>query len=188
MLGQRTSDEDYSKILPSLKRPHMDYLHDFYADTAMFGGGVPATRCGYEFFGAEHVVFATDAPLGPIAPTIKTSRKALGPAGRRATRRSSAGNAERLLNMKFQHDQLGRYFFFFLSIVRRAGDPGKTWVGRWQENCRSELVATSSSWRLLARARVSILAHRAYRDGCSANAWILPMNRSFQSPLPAEAN
>ena len=50
VLGQRTSDEDYSKILPSLKRPHMDYLHDFYADTAMFGGGVAATRCGFEFF------------------------------------------------------------------------------------------------------------------------------------------
>ena len=40
VLGQRTIDEDYSKILPSLKRPHLDYMHDFYADTAMFGGGV----------------------------------------------------------------------------------------------------------------------------------------------------
>ena len=40
VLGARTSDEDYSKILPSLKRPHLDYMHDFYADTAMFGGGV----------------------------------------------------------------------------------------------------------------------------------------------------
>ena len=39
VLGQRTIDEDYSKILPSLKRPHLDYMHDFYADTAMFGGG-----------------------------------------------------------------------------------------------------------------------------------------------------
>src|SRR4029450_4704815 len=74
VLGQRTSDEDYSNILPSLKRPHVDYLHDFYADTAMFGGGVPATRCGLEFFGAGQVVFATDTPLGPIAPTIKTVR------------------------------------------------------------------------------------------------------------------
>ena len=43
VLGQRTSDEDYSKVLSSLKRPHMDYLHEFYADTAMFGGGV--RRC-----------------------------------------------------------------------------------------------------------------------------------------------
>ena len=49
VLGSRTSDEDYSRILPSLKRPHLDYLHDFYADTAMFGGGVHALRCGLGF-------------------------------------------------------------------------------------------------------------------------------------------
>ena len=99
VLGQRTSDEDYSKILPSLQRPHMDYLHDFYADTAMFGGGVPATRCGYEFFGADHVVFATDSPLGPIAPTIKT----IDGLGLAATDRRMifSGNTEKLLNMKF---------------------------------------------------------------------------------------
>ena len=99
VLGQRTSDEDYSKILPSLKRPHMDYLHDFYADTAMFGGGVPATRCGYEFFGADKVVFATDTPLGPIAPTIKTIKGlGLSPADER---KLFCGNAERLLKMSF---------------------------------------------------------------------------------------
>src|SRR5674476_867986 len=70
VLGQRTSDEDYSQILPSLKRPHMDYMHDFYGDTAMFGGGVAATRCGYEFFGADRAVFATDTPLEPAAPVV----------------------------------------------------------------------------------------------------------------------
>ena len=66
VLGSRTLDEDYSKVLPSLKRPHLDYLHDFYGDTALFGGGIHAVRCGLEFFGSEHVVFATDTPLGPI--------------------------------------------------------------------------------------------------------------------------
>jgi len=99
VLGQRTSDEDYSQILPSLKRPHMDYLHDFFADTAMFGGGVAATRCGYEFFGAERVVFATDAPLGPIAPTIKTIEQLnLAP---KARRQMFCGNAENLLKINF---------------------------------------------------------------------------------------
>ena len=70
VLGSRTSDEDYSNVLPSLKRPHLDYFREFYADTAMFGGryGLP---CGLAFFGADRVVFATDAPLGPIAKTIK---------------------------------------------------------------------------------------------------------------------
>ena len=99
MLGQRTVDEDYSKILPSLKRPHMDYLHDFYADTAMFGGGVHALRCGFEFFGADHVVFATDTPLGPIAPAIEGVKQlGLSPADERKV---FCGNAEKLLNMKF---------------------------------------------------------------------------------------
>jgi uncharacterized protein len=99
VLGARTTDEDYSRILPSLKRPHMDYLHDFFADTAMFGGGVPATRCGFEFFGADKVVFATDAPLGPIAPTIKTVQAlGLAPADER---KLFCGNAEKLLKMKF---------------------------------------------------------------------------------------
>ncbi len=99
VLGARTSDEDYSKVLPSLKRPHMDYMRDYYADTAMFGGGAHALRCGLEFFGADHVVFATDAPLGPIGPTLKAIEQLqLAPDGREKLFR---GNAEKLLNMKF---------------------------------------------------------------------------------------
>ena len=98
VLGSRTSDEDYSKILPSLKRPHLDYMHDFYGDTALFGGGIHAVRCGLEFFGAEHVVFATDTPLGPIAPTIDViKRLEIAEADRR---KIFAGNAERLLKRK----------------------------------------------------------------------------------------
>jgi predicted TIM-barrel fold metal-dependent hydrolase len=98
VLGSRTSDEDYSKILPSLKRPHLDYLHDFYGDTALFGGGIHAVRCGLEFFGSDHVVFATDTPLGPIAPTIETIKKL--DIAESDRRNIFAGNAERLLKMK----------------------------------------------------------------------------------------
>jgi Predicted metal-dependent hydrolase of the TIM-barrel fold len=98
VLGSRTSDEDYSKILTSLKRPHLDYMRDFYGDTALFGGGIHAVRCGLEFFGAEHVVFATDTPLGPIAPTIEViKRLEIADADRR---KIFAGNAERLLKRK----------------------------------------------------------------------------------------
>jgi aminocarboxymuconate-semialdehyde decarboxylase len=98
VLGSRTSDEDYSKILPSLKRPHLDYLHDFYGDTALFGGGVHAVRCGLEFFGSDHVVFATDTPLGPIAPTIEAIKRLdISDADRR---KIFCGNAERLLKRK----------------------------------------------------------------------------------------
>jgi uncharacterized protein len=98
VLGSRTSDEDYSKVLPSLKRPHLDYLHDFYGDTALFGGGIHAVRCGIEFFGSDHVVFATDTPLGPIAPTIEVIKRLEIPESDR--RKIFAGNAERLINKK----------------------------------------------------------------------------------------
>jgi aminocarboxymuconate-semialdehyde decarboxylase len=98
VLGSRTSDEDYSKVLSSLKRPHLDYMHDFYGDTALFGGGIHAVRCGLEFFGADHVVFATDTPLGPIAPTIDVIRRLDVSDGDR--RKIFSGNAERLLKLK----------------------------------------------------------------------------------------
>jgi uncharacterized protein len=98
VLGSRTSDEDYSKVLSSLKRPHLDYLHDFYGDTALFGGGIHAVRCGLEFFGSDHVVFATDTPLGPIAPTIDTIKRLEIAAEDR--RKIFVGNAERLVKMK----------------------------------------------------------------------------------------
>jgi len=95
VLGSRTSDEDYSRILPSLKRPHLDYMRDYYADTAMFGGGPHALRCGIEFFGADKVVFATDTPLGPIKPAIDALKALdLPPADRR---KIFSDNAKRLL-------------------------------------------------------------------------------------------
>jgi aminocarboxymuconate-semialdehyde decarboxylase len=99
VLGCRTLDEDYSKVLPSLKRPHLDYLHDFYGDTALFGGGIHAVRCGLEFFGAEHVVFATDTPLGPIAPTIEVIRRL--DISDNDRYKIYCGNAERLLKKTF---------------------------------------------------------------------------------------
>src|SRR5256885_7767957 len=96
VLGSRTSDEDYSKVLSSLKRPHLDYFHEFYADTALFGAG-NGLACGLDFFGADRVVFSTDAPLGPIAKTIAAiDALRLDPGAReKITRR----NAERLLKL-----------------------------------------------------------------------------------------
>jgi aminocarboxymuconate-semialdehyde decarboxylase len=70
ILGARTSDEDYSGILPALKRPHIDYFKLFYGDTAMFGS-TNGVRCALDFFGTDKIVFATDAPLGPIAKTYQ---------------------------------------------------------------------------------------------------------------------
>jgi predicted TIM-barrel fold metal-dependent hydrolase len=98
VLGQRTSDEDYSKVISSLKRPHLDYFREFYADTALFGAGNGLT-CGLDFFGADRVVFATDAPLGPIAKTIAAVEALALDAAER--QKIVVGNAERLMKMRF---------------------------------------------------------------------------------------
>jgi predicted TIM-barrel fold metal-dependent hydrolase len=98
VLGSRTSDEDYSQVLSSLKRPHLDYFREFYGDTALFAGK-HGLACGLDFFGCDHVVFATDTPLGPIRPTIEAiERLLLAPEERD---KIMFGNAERLLRMKF---------------------------------------------------------------------------------------
>ncbi len=63
-LGTRTSDVDYTALLRKLKKRPLDYFKMFYADTAVFGS-VPATLCGLSFFGADRVLFASDAPFDP---------------------------------------------------------------------------------------------------------------------------
>jgi len=63
-LGSRTSDEDYGAVLKRLKKRPIDYFRMFYADTAVFGA-YDATVCGLNFFGPDHVLFASDAPFDP---------------------------------------------------------------------------------------------------------------------------
>jgi predicted TIM-barrel fold metal-dependent hydrolase len=62
-LGSRTSGEDYSHILPSLGKPLLDCFKDFYGDTALCGG-VIGLKCGLDFYGTGHVLFASDSPFG----------------------------------------------------------------------------------------------------------------------------
>jgi predicted TIM-barrel fold metal-dependent hydrolase len=45
----------------TLSRSPIDYYRRFYCDTAI-QGNTPALMCAYEFFGADHMVFATDTP------------------------------------------------------------------------------------------------------------------------------
>jgi aminocarboxymuconate-semialdehyde decarboxylase len=61
-------------------------------------GGVHGIRCGLEFFGADHVVFATDTPLGPIAPTLAVIDGL--DLDDEARRKIYVGNAERLIKRK----------------------------------------------------------------------------------------
>ncbi|WP_027531675.1 amidohydrolase family protein [Bradyrhizobium sp. WSM3983] len=95
-LGSRTNDEDYSSVLSSLKKPHLDYFHMFYADTALFGGtaGLPS---GLEFFGTDHITFATDAPFAPIGATLDALKRVELPPTEMD--KILHGNAERLLRL-----------------------------------------------------------------------------------------
>ena len=98
VLGARTSGEDYSKVLSSLRLPHGEYFRMFYGDTAMFGGYL-GTKCGLEYFGAPHVVFSTDHPLGPVPETLAViDRLELSAADRKTI---MSGNAGRLMKMNF---------------------------------------------------------------------------------------
>ena len=75
-LGTRTADEDYEALLASMKKRPIDYFKMFYADTALFGS-LSGTKCGLDFFGADHCLFASDCPFDPeggpmfIRETIK---------------------------------------------------------------------------------------------------------------------
>jgi uncharacterized protein len=40
-------------------------LRRFYNDTALYGS-TPALMCGYAFFGADHILYGTDMPLGSM--------------------------------------------------------------------------------------------------------------------------
>jgi predicted TIM-barrel fold metal-dependent hydrolase len=46
-----------------LKKDAIEYFRLFYADTAIYGN-TPALMCGLAFFGADHLVFGIDFPLG----------------------------------------------------------------------------------------------------------------------------
>jgi aminocarboxymuconate-semialdehyde decarboxylase len=100
-LGTRTSDVDYTALLRSMKKRPIDYFRNFYADTALFGAG-PATRCGLDFFGVDHVVFASDMPFEP-APGMyaRETIEVIESLGLSAADKHKiyCGNAQRLLKL-----------------------------------------------------------------------------------------
>ena len=63
-LGARTSHTDYRPLLKQLKKRPIDYFKMFYADTATFGSK-SALVCALDFYGIDHVLFASDAPFDP---------------------------------------------------------------------------------------------------------------------------
>jgi len=59
--------QDYAEIClkakykQALSKPPIEYFRMFYADTAIYGH-TPGLMCAYDFFGTDHLVFATDMP------------------------------------------------------------------------------------------------------------------------------
>jgi aminocarboxymuconate-semialdehyde decarboxylase len=102
-IGVRTPGGEYRDLLGRLERRPLDYFRLFYADTAVFGSRA-ATICALDFFGPEHLVFASDAPFDPeqgtmfIRETIRVVDSLDVSDDVRA--RIYHGNAERLLNRR----------------------------------------------------------------------------------------
>lgn len=63
--GNRTEPALREKLTHTkMKGNPLDTFKKFYADTASFGSS-SAIRCGLDFFGTEHLLFATDMPFDP---------------------------------------------------------------------------------------------------------------------------
>jgi aminocarboxymuconate-semialdehyde decarboxylase len=62
--GSRTHGTEAAAILDGLSKTPIEYFRSFYADTALSGSAI-GTRCGLEFFGESHVLFASDCPFDP---------------------------------------------------------------------------------------------------------------------------
>jgi predicted TIM-barrel fold metal-dependent hydrolase len=67
--GARTPEEEGELVESPLDVRPIDAFRRFYADTAVFGAS-HALRCAYEFFGAEHMLFASDMPFDPVQGTF----------------------------------------------------------------------------------------------------------------------
>lgn len=91
--------EDQRPALDRLPREPLEYFRRFYADAALFGAP-HALRCSIEFFGAGHVLFGTDMPLGgpKVVPDTIADIEAVLPAA--ADREQVfAGNARALFGI-----------------------------------------------------------------------------------------
>jgi aminocarboxymuconate-semialdehyde decarboxylase len=102
-LGARTPSDQQEDVqgYPLSRRP-IEYFQSMYADTALFGAG-HALRCSLDFYGVEHMLFASDTPYDPergpgyIRATIKNlTELELEPAQYEAIYH---GNLEKLLGL-----------------------------------------------------------------------------------------
>ena len=83
----------------TLTKSPVDYYRMFYCDTAI-QGNTPALMCAYDFFGADHMVFATDTPVPQSTRRARHARddrrrsrrcRSTRSAGKRSMRRTPDG-------------------------------------------------------------------------------------------------
>ena len=83
-----------------LPRSFTEYLRRFYNDTAV-QGNTANLMCAYAYFGPEHLVFATDFPLGGGPEGVALVRRSIDemdiPEGEKL--KILEGNTKRLLNL-----------------------------------------------------------------------------------------
>jgi predicted TIM-barrel fold metal-dependent hydrolase len=86
-------------------RVDIEQMRKFFNDTALYGN-TAGLMCGYAFFGADHLLFGTDMPLGSgssdYGRTLETIRSVeeMGIPGLDKHKIFEA-NAKQLLNLKF---------------------------------------------------------------------------------------
>lgn len=81
----------------TISRSPMEYFKMFYADTALSGYSTPALMAAYAFFGAEHMVFATDLMFGVEKKITSTDQMIIPDQDKY---KICEGNAKRLLKLK----------------------------------------------------------------------------------------
>ena len=53
----------WERVRITMPKHSEKYLKYFYTDTALYGN-TPGLMCAYDYFGADHILYGTDAPLG----------------------------------------------------------------------------------------------------------------------------
>ena len=100
--GTRTPKQYAHLVATPIKKSPFEELKNFYADVASFEAKA-TIECGLDFFGADHLVFASDMPFGPgggyyhIAETIKLLEKM--DLSKEDREKIFAGNVKKMFNL-----------------------------------------------------------------------------------------
>jgi predicted TIM-barrel fold metal-dependent hydrolase len=74
--SERIKQFTQSRLPPGLRKDAIEYFRMFYADTGIYGNP-SALKCGFDFFGRDHIVFGVDFPLGDIEHGTRNYRQTI---------------------------------------------------------------------------------------------------------------